>query len=148
MTNEQLWGKLEKASKIKDLLKRSVEMSLLLKHGYEQDLDVLASGFLRGENSELFHQGYIDYDGGRFMTCYTSWEHAKKEWRRGETDDLVMVSLEYSIRNMINNAFNKQSILGLVFNPEDENSIVVLPKEILEMFMPGEKPLPEGFSES
>ena len=57
------------------------------------------------------------------------------------------MSTELSIREMLNNLFNKKSIAGLIFNPDDANKVVI-PKPLLEMLMPGEKPLPEHFHDS
>ena len=144
LTNERLWKKLDKASDIKDIAKRTNEMILLLKQGYEQNLDVLVFGSVM--NGDHFHQAYSDTEEGRLMMCYTTKAHAMKEHRRIAEGGLMMCR-EISIWEMLNNVFNKKSIFGLVFNPEDEN-MVIIPKMIMEIYMPGEKPFYEFFSES
>lgn len=139
MTNEQLWDRLEKAVKTKSLLKRAVKMSLLLKHGYEQDLDILVSGSFRDNDPEALYLGYIDNDcGDNFIMCYTGWEHAHKEWRAGETENVLYGSTAFDIRAVVNDLYDKKSVTGIVFNPEDEDTIFILPKVILEKFIPRE----------
>lgn len=46
----------------------------------------------------------------------------------------------------MNNMFNKQSIMGMTFNPNDEKMVIIF-KELLLPIMPGEKPNP-SFTES
>ena len=49
-------------------------------------------------------------------------------------------------RDIMNNMFNKEKIMGMVFNPNDEKRVIVL-KELLLPIMPGEKPKPEFYRE-
>lgn len=46
----------------------------------------------------------------------------------------------------MNNMFNKEKIIGIVFNPNDENMVIVF-KKVLQLIMPGEKPKPEFYRE-
>ena len=46
----------------------------------------------------------------------------------------------------MNNMFNKKSVTGMVFNPNDEKMVIIF-KELLLMIMPGEKPKPRFFRE-
>lgn len=48
--------------------------------------------------------------------------------------------------DIMNNMFNKEKIMGIVFNPNDERMVIVL-KELLLSIMPGEKPKPEFYRE-
>ena len=49
-------------------------------------------------------------------------------------------------RDLMNNMFNKEKIMGMVFNPNDENMVIVF-KELLIPIMPGEKPKSEFYRE-
>ena len=77
---------------------------------------------------------YIELDGGRYMICYTSKKAAKSV---RQSDGWAVAS----IRDILNNFFNKDVIAGLLFNPYCENMMIV-PKPLLETIMPGEKEKP------
>lgn len=46
----------------------------------------------------------------------------------------------------MNNMFNKDTIAGMVFNPNDEKMVIVL-KDLLLLIMPGEKTKPKFYRE-
>ncbi len=43
--------------------------------------------------------------------------------------------------------FNKQAIFGLIFNSDDDEKYVMVPKVMLEFLMPGPKPKLDNFKE-
>ena len=65
------------------------------------------------------------------MICYTS----KKAANAVQGSDGWAV---VSIRDVLNNFFNKDAAAGLLFNPYCENMVIV-PKMLLEILMPGIK---------
>ena len=51
-----------------------------------------------------------------------------------------------SIKDILNNFFNKDAAAGLLFNPFCENMMIV-PKPLLEILMPGDKEKPPFYRE-
>ena len=84
----------------------------------------------------------------RIESEYTSKAHAEKEWRISPPEDGRRQGCEIRfLRHVLNNMFHKQVIFGLCFNSDDPERSYIIPKPILEMFMPGPKPKPKGFRE-
>ena len=71
--------------------------------------------------------------------------HTYPEWWLKLTGQMAHWSIDYS-RDLMNNMFNKEKIMGMVFNPNDENMVIVF-KELLLPIIPGEKPKPEFYRE-
>jgi hypothetical protein len=87
----------------------------------------------------MAQQGYLDVDGKRMLVCFASRQRAKSA-------DYNMTWDIARARDIMNNMFNKQVIMGMTFNPNEENMIIIL-KEMLLPIMPGEKPKPEFYKE-
>ena len=81
----------------------------------------------------------MEVDGKRMLVCFTSKQRAMTA--RYNTDwDIAKA------RDLMNNMFHKESIAGMVFNPNDEKMLIVLKEWILPI-IPGEKPKPEFYRE-
>ena len=120
----------------------------LLKQGYEEDLSVLTWSISADPQGCQAYHAYIDTEYGRLMMCYTSKAHAMREWRRLPSFDHRMEGcLAAPLRDIMNNMFNKQAIFGLIFNSDDDEKYVMVPKVMLEFLMPGPKPKPDNFKE-
>jgi len=122
---------------------REILFMSLLKDAYDNDLELIVSCTYDTHASTpsrlMAKQGYLEVDGMRFLMCFTSEKRAREA--KYNTDWNMMKA-----RDVMNNMFNKKSIWGLVFNPNDEKMVIVL-KELLSLIMPGEKPKPEMFRE-
>ena len=134
MTTKQFWEKIDKLASQPCSVARDMEFMVMLKQAYEENLGVIIGCFSKPGYPDMVFQSYMEVDGMRFMMCYTSKMHANNEWRGGKWEQV-------QLRDIMNNMFNKSVIGGLVFNPENENMVIV-PKELCQEFMPGEKPLP------
>ena len=77
--------------------------------------------------------------GKRMLVCFTSKQRAK-------TADYNTVWDVAKARDLMNNMFNKNSMAGMVFNPNDEKMVIIF-KDLLLQIMPGEKPKPEFYRE-
>ncbi len=151
MRNRELWEKLDGLASQERSNSRDWEFMKLLKTAYDDDLKIFISCVepldLFGESGdEYIHQGYLKSDGNRFLICYTSSEHARRERRRGENGGQIGWATAKA-REIMNNMFNKKAVTGLVFNPEDNKMVIILKSE-LEQLMPGPKPKPPFFRES
>ena len=100
-------------------------------YGYKKVGFILDRGYFSKEN--------IQYMGKRMLVCFTSKQRARQA-KYNMTWDVAKA------RDLMNNMFNKENIMGIVFNPNDENMVIVL-KELLLPIMPGEKPKPEFYRE-
>ncbi|MBP3855219.1 MAG: hypothetical protein IK990_06375 [Ruminiclostridium sp.] len=150
MTNYRLWKALDEIADQTntDVSERMMKFAELLKQGYEEDLGVMTWSISADPQGSHAYHAYIDTEFGRVMMCYTSKAHAMKEWRRlPSSDHRAEGCLVIPLRDIINNMFNKQAIFGLVFNSDDYEKYVMVPKVMLEFLMPGSKPKPDNFKE-
>ena len=139
MTDRAFWKKLDELSHQEMSPMRELLFQSLLKQGYEENRGILIACFYDRAHPGMAKQAYIEMDGGRYMVCYTNKKAAKTERENG---DWAIAS----IRDILNNFFNKKAIAGLLFNPYSDNMMVV-PKELLEILMPGDKEKPPFYKE-
>ena len=139
MNDREFWKKLDEVSRQEMSAMRELLFQSLLKQGYEENRGILIACFYDQKFPGMAKQAYIELDDGRYMICYTSKKAAKTA--RGGDDWAVA-----SIRDILNNFFNKDAITGLLFNPYCENMMIV-PKPLLETLMPGDKEKPPFFQE-
>ena len=139
MTNEEFWRKLDQLTPTGSDPDNIRRFAQVLKQGYEQDLDLLVTGKLQGDQ---FNQAYIMSPHGRVLLCFTSDMHAAA-FRAYGYDGYPAVCCLVKVRIIMNNMFNKESIAGLVFNPRDANHATAVPKFLLEQIMPGPRLKPE-----
>ena len=136
MTNRQFWMKADQIAESKNVsLVKADMMARLLKEAYDENLNIVIG--LGGPNAQAYrsidpiHPNTI---GNRAMFCYTSKRMvSKNEWGYS------------SVRDILNNLFNKEVIGFLLFNPEHEQYSILVPKEALEEYNPGPHPKPPGF---
>ena len=139
MNNKQFWKELDTISRQEMSAMRELEFQCLLNQGYEENLGILIACFYDANFPGMAKQAFIELDGGRYMICYTSKKIAKAAHHSASWD----VAL---IRDILNNSFNKDAIAGLLFNPYCDNMMIV-PKMLLEVLMPGEKEKPPFYQE-
>ena len=137
MTDLEFWKKLDEVSRQEMSMMREFSFHSLLKQGYEENRGILIACFYDRKHPGMAKQAYIDLDNGRYMLCYTS-KKAAKSVREG--DDWAVVS----IRDILNNFFNKDVVAGLLFNPYCDNMMIV-PKPLLESLMHGDKEKPSVY---
>ena len=131
MTDRGFWNKLDEISRQEMSAVRELSFQSLLKQGYEENRGILIACFYDRHFPGMAKQAYIELDDGRYMICYTS----KKAANAVQGSDGWAV---VSIRDVLNNFFNKDAAAGLLFNPYCENMVSV-PKMLLEILMPGIK---------
>ncbi len=139
MTDRKFWKKLDEISRQEMSIMRELSFQSLLKQGYEENRGILIGCFYDRKFPGMAKQAYIELDDGRYMICYTS-KKAAKSVRK--SDDWAVAS----IRDILNNFFNKDAASGLLFNPNCENMMIV-PKPLLEILMPGDKETPLFYRE-
>ena len=139
MTDREFWKKLDEISRQESSAVRELSFQCLLKQGYEENRGILIACFYDRRFPGMAKQAYIELDDGRYMICYTSKKAAKTV---RESDDWAVAS----IRDILNNFFNKRVAAGLLFNPYCENMMIV-PKPLLEILMPGDKEKPPFYRE-
>lgn len=139
MTDKELWRRMENLSLEEQLLGRDMEFMLLLKTAYDKDMKLIMACQYDPLNPGLARQGFMDVMGKRMLVCYTSKQRAKTA-RYNMTWDIAKA------RDLMNNMFHKEKIMGMIFNPSDENMIIIL-KDLLLPIMPGDKPKPEHYRE-
>lgn len=145
MTNEEFWKKLDLITKRRDPADHITEFMILLKDGYEQNLDVIVSA--TPAQNGVANQAYLGEKNARFYVCYTSLAHARNEWRAGD-GGRPMDWNTMSLRDVMNNMFHKTSGAGLIFNPDSTTEGLVVLKTMLELLMPGPKEKPPMFVDS
>lgn len=139
MTDKELWGEMEALANEERSFQREMKFMLLLKEAYDNDRDLIMACIYDPEMPGMAGQAYMDVMGKRMLVCFTS------EQRAEEADYNVDWDVARA-RDLMNNMFHKKSILGMVFNPNDEKMIIIL-KDLLLPIMPGEKPKPEFYRE-
>lgn len=142
MTNEEFWKKLDSITKRRNPSDHIFEFMILLKGGYEQNLDVIVSA--TSAQNGIANQAYLGEKNARFFVCYTSKAHARNEWRAGD-DGRTMDWNTMKLRDVMNNMFHKTSGAGLIFNPDSTTEGLVVLKTMLELLMPGPKEKPPMF---
>ena len=139
MTDEELWKQMENLANQEKSLEREMRFMLLLKEAYDMDMKLIMACVPEPVMSNMARQGYMEVDGKRFLVCFSSKQRAKTA-SYNTTWDIA------SARELMNNMFNKKSVAGMVFNPNDEKMVIIF-KDLLLMIMPGEKPKPRFFRE-
>jgi len=139
MTNREFWEKLDELSWQEMSMMRELSFQSLLKKGYDENRRILIACYYDRTFPGMAKQAYIELDDGRYMICYTSKQIAKSAHIGDDWNEAL-------IRDVLNNFFNKKVIAGLIFNPYCENMMIV-PKPLLEILMPGEKEKPPFYQE-
>ena len=139
MTDREFWKRLNDISMQPVSADRELHFAMELKQGYEENRGILISCFYDRNLPGMAKQSYIEMDGYRHMVCYTS----KKNARHAHQGDDWNIA---STKDILNNFFNKDVIAGILFNPGDENMVLII-KPLLEMIMPGEKEKPPFYRE-
>ena len=129
MNKREFWKKMDAAIDNPNLMMATMEMAVLLKQAYLENLSILAQVFYSAERPGIGFQAYIGRQTERFLICYTSEEQAKKEMRGGDWNEL-------NVKDVINNLFQKAVIVGLVFNCADEDRMFIVPKKLLREMIP------------
>lgn len=118
MTDKSFWSQMEKMTEEPFSVDRETRFALLLKRAYEKNLGLIVSCFFDPFNPGMARQGYMDVEGRRMLVCYTSKARAKAA---GYNSSWSVVRVRDSVDNMM----SKESIFGMVFNPNDEKMIMV-----------------------
>lgn len=139
MTDKELWRQMDNLANEDASADREIRFLFLLKKAYDSDMKLIMACMYNPMIPGMAHQGYMDVDGKRMLVCFTSKQRARTA-NYNTTWDVA------SARDLMNNMFNKQSVMGMVFNPNDKKMVIVL-KESLLQIMPGEKPKPEFYRE-
>ncbi|MGM9942227.1 MAG: SseB family protein [Bulleidia sp.] len=138
ITDESLWSQMDLLARQEHSIQREMEFMTLLKQAYDLDMNLIIC-CISDPVAGIARQGYMEANGKRLLLCYTSKERARKAKYNMGWD-------EVSARDIMNNMFNKDKIMGLVFNPGDKNMVIVF-KDLLMAIMPGDKPKPEFYRE-
>lgn len=139
MTDKELCRQMEKIASEEQSLERDMEFMLLLKKAYDKDMKLIMSCAYYPMMPSKARRGFMEVMGKRMMVCFTNKQRAKQA-KYNTTCDVVKA------RGTMNNMFNKEKIMGMVFNPNDGNMVIAF-KELLLPIMPGEKPKPEFYRE-
>lgn len=139
MTDKELWKQMENLSNEEPSIEREMRFMYLLKKAYDKDMKLIMACMYDPMMPGQAHQGYMEVGGKRMLVCFTSKQRAR-------TANYNMTWDVGNARDLMNNMFNKGSVAGMVFNPNDKRMLIVL-KELLLMVMPGEKPKPEFYRE-
>jgi hypothetical protein len=139
MTDKELWRQMDMLADETPSLEREMKFMLLLKQAYDKNMKLIIACRYNPAMPGLAQQGYLDVDGKRMLVCYTSKQRAKSA-------DYNMTWDIARARDIMNNMFNKQVIMGMTFNPNNENMVIIL-KDMLLPIMPGAKPKPEFYKE-
>lgn len=154
MTTKQFWMKMDQVSNTKKLSlpQKEERIAELLKTAYEEDLEILTICALM--DSDHVRQLYFSKDelhpsaeGNRYMLCYTGKNRAIYDTDVPLYPEDARI-YHISVRDMLNNLFNKRVIGGLVFNRYLDDQSIIVRKSVLERIMPGEKPLPPNFKDA
>ena len=133
MTNKQFWQKLGNIMKKPQDDVTTIEVIQTLLQAGDEDLSLLALCVQEKNNPDRAYQLYDGPMDKRIMLCYTSEEEAKKNRKslpRGDKRKILCLPL--SVRDIINNALMKDSIIGLAFDSESNHSYVI-PKTMIPM---------------
>ena len=109
---------MEKIASEEQSLERDVEFMLLLKKAYDKDMKLIMSCAYDPVMPGKARQGFMEVMGKRMMVCFTNKQRVKQA-KYNTTWDVVKA------RGIMNNMFNKEKIMGMVFNPNDGNMAIV-----------------------
>lgn len=141
MSSKILWKKLnDLANSGED--NREEQACQLLAEAYKENDHMIVSCVFQRINGQLYaNQTYLPLGPRRLLVCYTSEKKARNDhWQIKTGWD------EIPVRNVLNNMFNKDVIAGLIFNPHDDNPIMIF-KTDMEKLLPGNHPKPAGYRE-
>lgn len=133
MTDKTFWKEMDNLVENDFHTEQYLAFMDLLKKAYWEDLSILAAGNQRsGKLLDILHQAYLEFNGVKFLVCYTSMEHARRHKENNCTTEPAkdMEVATVRLRSVCDNMFNEDSIFGLIFNPEDEKMVVII-KDIL-----------------
>lgn len=139
MTDKELWRQMENLANEEKSLEREMKFMFLLKKAYDKDMKLIMACMYDPMMPGMARQAYMEVMGKRMLVCFTSKQRAK-------TADYNTVWDVTKARDLMNNMFNKNSMAGMVFNPNDEKMVIIF-KDLLLQIMPGEKPKPEFYRE-
>lgn len=126
MTDKQFWQKLANIMKKPQNDITTIEFIQMLLQGGDEDLAVLALCIQDKHNPDSAYQLYAGPNDQRIMLCYTSEEEAKKNKRPLPPNDKRKIKcLPLSVRDVINNALMKDSIMGLSFDSESNHGYII-----------------------
>ena len=135
MTDKQFWQKLANIMKKPQNDITTIEFIQMLLQGGDEDLAVLALCIQDKHNPDRASQLYAGPNDQRIMLCYTSEEEAKKNKRPLPPNDKRKIKcLPLSVRDVINNALMKDSIMGLAFDSESDHKYMI-PKFMIPMVL-------------
>ena len=135
MTDKQFWQKLANIMKKPQNDITTIEFIQMLLQGGDEDLAVLALCIQDKHNPDRASQLYAGPNDQRIMLCYTSEEEAKKNKRPLPPNDKRKIKcLPLSVRDVINNALMKDSIMGLIFDSESNHGYII-PKKLILMVL-------------
>ena len=118
MTDKELWRQMEQLASEEQSLERDMAFMLLLKKAYDKDMKLIMSCAYDPMMPGKARQGFMDVMGKRMLVCFTSKQRAKQA-KYNMTWDVAKA------RDIMNNMFNKEKIMGMVFNPNDEKMVIV-----------------------
>ena len=144
MTKHRFWKELDALTDNFDESETSrceklFKISLLLKQAYDEDLSIIMKCVFDPFRPGCAHQQFVETEEGRVYIFYTS---NKKARANAYMDEYC----EASLRDVINNIFNRDEACGIAF--EDGENNIFIPLDCLGMFFTGEIPKPEDFVES
>ena len=126
MTDKQFWQKLANIMKKPQNDITTIEFIQMLLQGGDEDLAVLALCIQDKHNPDSAYQLYAGPNDQRIMLCYTSEAEAKKNKRPLPPNDKRKIKcLPLSVRDVINNALMKDSIMGLSFDSESNHGYII-----------------------
>lgn len=131
MSNVQFWKKLDRITSKKQTFESTCEFLKVLAEGYSKNLDILILCVEDPNNENLLNQACLMNDGKKLMLYYTDKRHikdCKKLVPAGSMYDLKCRSVY--IRDVIDNAMEKDEVEGLIFNNDTKNKYVI-PKFLL-----------------
>jgi hypothetical protein len=135
LTNKQFWQKLSNIMKKPQNDITTVEFIQMLLQGGDEDLAILALRIQDSHNPDRVFQLYAGPTDQRIMLCYTSEAEAKKNKRPLPPNDKRKIKcLPLSVRDVINNALMKDSIIVLAFDSES-NHRYIISKELIPMVL-------------
>ena len=133
MTNKQFWQKLADIMKKPQNDVTTIEVIQTLLQAGDEDLAILALCIQEENNPDEACQLYAGPNDERIMLCYTSEEEAKKNRKPLPGYNKRKIKcLPLSVRDVINNALMKDSIIALSFDSESKHKYVI-PKVMIPM---------------
>jgi len=135
LTDKQFWQKLANIMRKPQNDITTIEFIQMLLQGGDEDLAVLALCIQDKHNPDMAYQLYAGPNDQRIMLCYTSEEEAKKnKCPLPPNDKRKIKCLPLSVRDVINNALMKDSIMGLAFDSESDHKYMI-PKFMIPMVL-------------